>query len=214
MNTRKGKSLIPVSVLVIVIVLGGFFFWKDISQRSEINLSQGENTQTGPCLLKIEATTTVYTRPNLASQKFGEISTLEGNIQLLGKTEDGWLGFDPGVAQAPNVGPFRLRYIPPKSPVTILGDCSALPVVPSLPPKSCFVMAQSDVPVYKSADVTSPVVATLRFGDYIEALSKKGKEPKSFIKVSSPSGTVASGTLGWVASDAVSVNGVCELPQG
>ena len=27
-----------------------------------------------------------------------------------GRTADGWLGFDPGVAQAANVGIFRLRW--------------------------------------------------------------------------------------------------------
>ena len=39
-----------------------------------------------------------------------------------GVTEGGWIGFDPQTAQAGNVGPFRLRWLPPEGNYASSGD--------------------------------------------------------------------------------------------
>ena len=214
MNESKGNATIPVLIIVILLAVGAYYTWQKATEKPPIVIG-GDATTTDQnlknCTIVVNATTTLYTRPNKESDEFGQITPVDVGVIAGGKTLDGWIGFEPGVAQAPNVGPFRLRYIPPNSSVTLVGNCNALPVVPNLSPKQCFVMTQVDIPIYKDATSTSPVVATMHFGDYIEAVGKKGKSSNLFYKVASTFGSLASGTVGYVSSATVDFNGACNL---
>jgi hypothetical protein len=53
---------------------------------------------------------TVYRLPDGSSGVFGTMPSGE-TYEVLAQTADGWVGFDPGVAQAPNVGLARHRWI-------------------------------------------------------------------------------------------------------
>jgi hypothetical protein len=53
---------------------------------------------------------TAYRLPDDSSDVFGTISAGETH-DALARTADGWVGFDPGVAQAANVGLARHRWI-------------------------------------------------------------------------------------------------------
>lgn len=79
-----------------------------------------------------EVTTTdeVIVRDQYApdAAEFGPMPAGNGETALA-RTVDGWLGFDPGIAQAGNIGLYRLRWIAPDAAVTKTGDCDALPVV-------------------------------------------------------------------------------------
>jgi hypothetical protein len=48
--------------------------------------------------------------PDDTSNVFGTVNSSETH-EILARTEDGWVGFDPGVAQAPNVGLARHRWV-------------------------------------------------------------------------------------------------------
>src|SRR5207244_3244070 len=113
-------------------------------------------------------------------------------------------------AQAPNVGPFRLRYLPPGSPVIFSGNCSAIPTVVSLPTNTCYTMAQSDISIYASADANSSVIATMHFGDYTKVIGTKGKIGSNnsdyWIKVDLTDGSLYGSTQGWIKSSDVNFN--------
>lgn len=82
----------------------------------------------GAC--EVTATAEVMVRDQYApdAPEFGPLPA--GNTETaLARTVDGWLGFDPGVAQAGNIGLYRLRWIAPDAAVTKAGGCDALPLV-------------------------------------------------------------------------------------
>ena len=67
-------------------------------------------TQTaGPCTFKANVPTTAYRLPDATSDVFG---TLPGDeFEALARTADGWVGFDPGIAQAGNIGLAHHRWV-------------------------------------------------------------------------------------------------------
>jgi LysM repeat protein len=67
---------------------------------------------------------TIYTQPDPQSVVFG---TLEPGsyVEILGRTLNGWYGFDPGIAQAGNTGVDRLRWLPEASELATRGNCPA-----------------------------------------------------------------------------------------
>ena len=65
---------------------------------------------TGTCLFTANDAITVYRLPTMASDQFGVISSGE-SYEIQAQTADGWVGFDPGVAQAGNIGLARNRWI-------------------------------------------------------------------------------------------------------
>lgn len=70
------------------------------------------------CWVTNRETLTAYRESSPIAQVFG---TAEAGttVMALARTKDGWLGFDPGVAQAGNVGRARLRwYLPDWSTLT------------------------------------------------------------------------------------------------
>lgn len=92
------------------------------------------STEPAACTAVANSDVTLYNRPDMASTEFGTLSAGETAV-MMGQTADGWLGFDPGVAQAANVGIFRLRWVAPDSDVTLSGGCAALTIYPPfLPP--------------------------------------------------------------------------------
>jgi|GEM_PF-1324313 len=214
MNSRSGGAIITWILVFIVIICAGaaIYLWKQGWSPAAIP----GISDSGPCKLLANATTTLYSRPHASSSVFGQIFRNE-EVLVGGKTAEGWLGFDPAVAQAPNVGPFRLRYIEPGSDVTLSGNCSLVPTVVSLPPSACFVMAQSDVSIYQSPTSSAPVILSMRFGDYVEAVGDRGRDSPNlrsyFIKVDARSGSLSTTTEGWISGNEANFNGLCDLPE-
>jgi hypothetical protein len=65
---------------------------------------------TGPCEFTANVPLTVYRLPDSTSVVFGTMSSGETHTALAYTTE-GWVGFDPGVAQAGNIGLAHHRWI-------------------------------------------------------------------------------------------------------
>lgn len=164
-------------------------------------------TPEATCMVMANDTVQLYDRPSLQASVFGTFEVGESRA-LGGRTITGWLGFEPGVAQAPNVGPFRLRWFPPGAPVTLSGACNQLKLYPELPPQTCFTMAQADVPIYQAPNQSSPVVAHMGFGDYVEAVGQNMSGANIWVKVLSTNGTLPAGTTGWVTD--INFNGDCQ----
>ncbi|HSD12457.1 MAG TPA: hypothetical protein VLC10_02765, partial [Patescibacteria group bacterium] len=149
-----------------------------------------EVPQFAQCMLAADGTVTLYMRADAASDVFGTLGQGEA-VVLGGKTDDGWYGFDPAAAQAPNVGPFRLRWIKPGSPVTVAGGCAALKVYPHVDPKACYVMTQTDTPVREAPAADAEVVTVMHYGDYAAAVGRTPDVRSAFwVKIDAGSGSL------------------------
>lgn len=62
------------------------------------------------CTFTANADLTVYRLPDSTSDVFGTM-LLGESYQALARTADGWIGFDPGIAQAGNVGLAHHRWV-------------------------------------------------------------------------------------------------------
>lgn len=62
------------------------------------------------CRFTANMPVTAYRLPDSASDIFGTMSTGD-TFDVLARTTDGWLGFDPGVAQAGNIGLAHHRWV-------------------------------------------------------------------------------------------------------
>lgn len=67
-------------------------------------------TPTGPCKFTANIPLTVYRLPDSTSALFGTMSSGETHAALA-YTVEGWVGFDPGIAQAGNIGLAHHRWV-------------------------------------------------------------------------------------------------------
>jgi hypothetical protein len=163
------------------------------------------DTPSGPCTFTGSADTKIYTRPDTASDIFFD-APVGFSTELQGQTADGWKGFDPGVAQAANIGPFRLRWIPPDAS-SFSGDCGSLPVFWGAPAGICFLMPMSDANVYSLPDTTSAVVTVLHLNDFAAMV---GQTASGWASVDLAPGNTGSSATGWVSPADLNMNGPCD----
>ncbi len=164
----------------------------------------------GPCMIVAAGDVPAYFRPSAASGIFGTMHAGE-SYPVEAKAADGWFGFGPGVAQAANTGLFRLRWVlEGSSDLTIEGDCSGVPVVVGPEAGVCYLIPMFSTPVYESADVDSPVLATLELNDYAAVIAR----PPGWAQVDLSRGNTGLNGVGWVEESGFNFNGPCEeLPE-
>jgi len=81
------------------------------------------------CNLTPTTNLTVYRWSSAALDVFGTMGP-DLTVQVLGRTSDGWYGFDPAVAQAGNIGFARLRWVKPGAgQANTSGNCASVPLV-------------------------------------------------------------------------------------
>lgn len=165
----------------------------------------GGGMAAGPCDYTATAEVTIYSRPSTSASVF----STQGagfTIQPTARTDNGWYGFDPAVAQAANFGSFRLRWLPPHSG-TLSGGCTSLPVVWAPLPGLCYEMPMGPAPVYSAPDTTSSVVWTLQVNQFAAIL---GFDPSGdFARVDLAPGNTGSNLEGWIEASALNMNGPC-----
>ncbi len=167
------------------------------------------DTPSGPCEAVASTDVTIYKRPDLSADVF---STVPAGFATTvdAQTAAGWLGFDPGVAQAANIGPFRLRWIEPNQ-VRLAGGCGSLPVVWAPPPGVCFDMPMEDVEVRADPNPASTVLVVLNVEEFAAVL---GVNATGWAKVDLGPGNTGSSAQGWIEQTALNMNGPCEdLPS-
>lgn len=74
-----------------------------------ISLAAAGCVPSSPCEFTSNIAITTYYVPDPGSAVFGTLPDGQTHT-ILARTADNWIGFDPGVAQAPNVGLARHRY--------------------------------------------------------------------------------------------------------
>jgi hypothetical protein len=125
---------------------------------------------------------------------------------------DGWVGFDPGVAQAANIGVFRLRWVH-FDEVSLSGDCVSVSQLSWVPqPDLCYFMPMENATVYASANTSASVIATLEVEDFA---SVTGYTNNGWAQIDLGAGNTGLTGTGWVEQSTLNVNGgTCdELPE-
>jgi len=148
-------------------------------------------------VLTAEESLAVYTRPCSLSGVWSAIDEGE-TVNLEVRTISGWLGFDPGVAQAANTCSFRYRWLKPVSGIS----ADSLPLVW---PPDCgvtYAMTPADTPVYPDRDTTLAPVAVISANSAAAVT-----ELQTFwIKVDLTNSPVEQDIQGWILSESVSLN--------
>lgn len=157
-----------------------------------------------PCTLHTEKAVTVYTRPSHDARIFFEFEP-GAQQPVHGTTADGWLGFSPGIPQAANVGPFRLRWVDPNDGISITGDCSGVTEMWGPPPGICFLMVQLDAWVYPTTDPSSPLVVTLLSGEFAAILGRTADG--EWAQVDLGPGNTGLTDVGWIRKGDLNMNG-------
>ncbi|HUF40006.1 MAG TPA: hypothetical protein VMN57_15895 [Anaerolineales bacterium] len=166
--------------------------------------------QAAPCMVSAVSDITVYGRPSTEAGVFGVVGSGEA-VAVTAQSVNGWYGFDPDVAQAANVGVFRLRWIPPDADAEVSGDCDLLPVAPVLSPQACYTMAPTAVLVYAEPDATSPLVVLLPFEGFAAVT---GVNADGWLQVDLSDSSEPQDAAGWVSPGDANFNGPCEaLPD-
>jgi hypothetical protein len=160
-------------------------------------------TEAGPCEVTANQDVTIYYRPSFEADVF---STMDAGmtVRIENRTADGWLGFDPGVAQAANTGVFRMRWVHEDSEVEQQGDCAEVPVVVGPQPGLVYLMPMDEVNVYQEPDPNASVLATLNPGDYVEITAQSDL---AWSQVDLSQGNVAQDIQGWVRNAVLNING-------
>lgn len=160
---------------------------------------QGE----GACSLLAEQASQLYTRPSQQAQPFAELEP-GFSAQVLARSADGWVGFDPGVAQAANQGIFRLRWVQ-ASAVQLSGDCLGLPTESWLPqPQTCYTMPMEPVNVYAQANPGAEHSIALEVGQFAAVL---GHTANGWAQIDLADGNSGRSGLGWVQDSTLNLNG-------
>ena len=163
-------------------------------------------TGSGPCEANAATDVSVYTRPSLSADVFGVLSSGEP-VTLSGRTADGWLGFDPGVAQAANIGVFRLRWIPPGTALTLSGDCASVPVEPWVPEVGvCYQMSMGPVEVLNAPNPSEATTGVLDVGDFaaVDARTTTGWLLVNGLRANTPE------VFGFIKEAGANFNGPCD----
>jgi len=147
-----------------------------------------------------------YSRPSTESNVFGTFSA-GTSVEALARTSDGWIGFEPGVAQAGNTGIFRLRWVEQTSDISLDGACGILPLEEGPPPGICFAMLMADTPVYEEPNPASNLVTTLSTQNFA---SVTGRSPDGWYRLDLAIGDTSSLEAGWAESAAINLNGPCD----
>ena len=158
-----------------------------------------------PCELTAEGEVIVYTRPDSSAAVFG-VMEIGFRARVEGRTPDGWWGFEPGVAQAANVGVFRLRWVEETSAVRLGGPCGGVPDLIGPPAGVCFTMPMDEIQVHAEPDLSSEVVATLLFGDYAAVFGRSD----DWAEVDLSLGSTGMDITGWVPASSLNMNGPCD----
>jgi len=119
----------------------------------------------GPCELTTANAVDIYNRASAAADVFGTFGPSDKALPTA-KTADGFYGFEPGTAQAGNVGLFRLRWVLKTIEINLTAGCASIPTVVAPIAGICYAMMTEDTPIFSSPDTTSALVTTMHRNDY------------------------------------------------
>jgi hypothetical protein len=167
---------------------------------------ENESTHGASPAVEIQLTATdtvvVRARPDSASGVWGLL--LPGDsVPVSSVTLDGWLGFDPGVAQAGNSGSFRYRWIDPGGPFDLTGDPCGLDSLWGPSADVTYAMTFNRVPVFAEPDTLATIVDSLPGSSAARIVSLWN----GWYFVDPSGGPSPETASGWVREEGISVSG-------
>jgi hypothetical protein len=166
--------------------------------------------EAGTCTMLTTDAVTLYDRPSTEAEIFSEVGA-DISAVVIGRTADGWVGFDPGIAQAANIGVFRMRWAHFDT-VSLTGSCVDVPQLTWVPqPTLCYTMPMESVNVYTGVNTSASVLATLEKEQFA---SVSGYTGDGWAQVDLGAGNTGTTGIGWMEQAALNLNGgLCdELP--
>lgn len=159
----------------------------------------------GSCEIVAPGDVTVYQRPSREAAVFGALDQAF-RPEAVSLTPDGaWVGFEPGVAQAANVGVFRLRWVA-REDVSLEGACAGLDEVVGPPAGVCFAMPMQAVSVFADPDASSTLVGELAPGTYAAVTAEPAN---GWARVDLEMGENRLAGTGWIRAETLNLNGPC-----
>ncbi len=151
--------------------------------------------------LVAEDSVIVRARPDTADAPWAVLLPGEA-VDIAVRTADGWLGFDPGVAQAGSSGSFRYRWIEPGDDNTVIGDPSLLEIVWGPRSGVPYAMTFAAVEVRSEPDSLSAVLGTLPGASAAAIVSQDG----DWLQVDPSDGPSPDSPPGWVSLTEISIS--------
>lgn len=148
-----------------------------------------------------EDSVAVSARPDAADAVWGALVPGD-SVVIEATTRDGWLGFDPGVAQAGNSGSFRYRWIGPGRSYSVIGDPSTLEVVWGPRAGIPYAMTFEAVDVHSEPDPLSSVLGQLPGGSAAAIVSQEG----DWLEIDPSEGPAPDSPAGWISLTEVSIS--------
>ena len=155
------------------------------------------------CVLRAETELQVYMRPGSGSDVFGLLAAGE-TVLAEARTAEGWLGFDPGVAQAANVGVLRLRWVHMDSVTVVGGNVDALPVCWAPSPTGTYATVVGSTNLRSEPDSTSTVVTLMQAGTIARVTGRSGD---GWLLLNLGEGQPGEFHEGWALGSLLSING-------
>ncbi|RTQ53765.1 hypothetical protein EJV47_03255 [Hymenobacter gummosus] len=155
------------------------------------------------CRRRARRAVVIYQRPAAGAAKFGQLAAGE-EVTLAARTAAGWVGFDPGTAQAANVGIFRLRWVRAAEAFAPADSCARLPLVDA-PPAGCLLMAARPVEGRMEFAPDMFMYFTIPTGSYARVLQAARPDAQGRILVAVPGWEQP----GYVDQADVSLSGPC-----
>ena len=154
------------------------------------------------CILVCLDSVDVFTRPDSSSLFMSSLAPGD-QVVISGRTDDGWFGFDPGVAQAANIGSFRLRWIAADERYVTDGELSCVPVVWGPKAGITYAMIYETSPLYSEPDSLSAVVDSVPSSCAAAIISRT----EDWYLLDLREGSLGLDIEGWIESMDVSVSG-------
>jgi len=162
-------------------------------------------SQTEACMLSASSAVVAYTRPSLQAEPFGDLP-VGMSLYATARTADGWIGFDPGYAQAANIGVFHHRWVQEGPAIDLEGGCDSLPIVVGPPPGICFNMFMTHAPLLEQPLPNAAVLYLVSSADYAMVI---GKSADGWLKIDLSVGNIGQDIEGWVEGMNANFNGPC-----
>ena len=154
------------------------------------------------CILVCLDSVDVFTRPDSSASFMIRLAPGD-QVVVTGRTVDGWLGFDPGVAQAANIGSFRLRWIAGDARYFTDGELSCVPVVWGPQTGITYAMIYESSPLYSEPDCHSAIADSVPSSCAAAIVSRT----EDWYLLDLSIGPLELDIEGWIESMDVSVNG-------
>lgn len=154
------------------------------------------------CLLTVSDSLEVYSRPDPAASIWGWV--IPGDtVTVWVKTAEGWLGFDPGTAQAGNSGSFRYRWVDPDASFSLIGNTGSVEEVWGPSAGITYAMTFDPVPVHVEPDTVSMTADSLPGGSAASIVSRRD----GWFLVDTSDGPSPGTLSGWILAGEVGISG-------